>query len=104
MTISMYRHIFNNCSHTFIDLPLTLQQLQTTTQALTAQAFRQGTTNNHLSQAQLFMQFSHHYDLQFLNLSAATLCYYITFVSYCFFSATCVCNYVSGVRFLHVPP
>ena len=47
-------------------LDLTLPQLRSATHALVRKAFRSGITQNHLRQAQYFIDFCHHYQLQLL--------------------------------------
>ena len=47
------------------------------------------------------MAFFHHYHLQFIHPSSATVCYYITHLTYQFKSSKRMHNYISGVRFLH---
>ena len=41
-----------------------------------------------------------HNELDFINPSAATVCYYITCLTRCFISAKSIMNYVSSIRFL----
>ena len=63
--------------------------------------FRPGTTNNHRRQIALYRQFCNLHGLVAIQPSAATLCYYITYLSKQFISAGSVKNYISGVSFLH---
>ena len=70
---------------------------QATTQRLAAHSFRPGTIRNHLHQASTFITFYDHYSLPFIMPSAATLCYYVTYLSQHFKSP----HSLSGVRFLH---
>ena len=76
--------------------PLT-GQLMNATQALANQVFLPKTNANHLCQAQAFIHFYNHCDLQVINPSTAMVCYYITFLAWHFTPS----KELSGVRFLH---
>ena len=78
-----------------------LAQLKTTTAAFAAQAFRPGTSDNHLHQVHSFIQFCDNHKLEFINPAPSTLCYYVTSLPTKFTSSKSVRNYASGVRFLH---
>ena len=78
-----------------------VQHLKRATSTLVAQAFRPGTAANHLHQAEAFIQFFDHYRLPFTNPQVSTICYYITHLITTVSSSNSVCNYISGIRFLH---
>ena len=69
-----------------------LQQLKEATSALAAEAFRLGTTVNHLCQAQEFITFCDHYQFSCINPAISTMCYYITHLSSKFTSSKSVRN------------
>ena len=79
-----------------------LTQPKHSTGTLATHVFRLETNANHPRQAKAFMDFCHHYKLQFINPSSATVCYYIIYVTRRFTVATSVRNYVSGVKFLYM--
>ena len=67
---------------------------------LASQAFHPGTAANHV-RPRLTSVFCDNYQLPFMNPRVSTLCYYITYLTTSFSSATSVRNYVCGVRLLH---
>ena len=78
-----------------------LTTLKVQTAALVAEAFRRGTTPNHVHQKSCFIRFCNNYSLKFINPAPSTLCYFITHLSSTFSSSKSVRNYVSRVCFLH---
>ena len=71
---------------------------------LAAQAYHPGTSRNHTQQAATFIKFCDHYHFPFINPSIDTidtLSCYITHLTQHFRSPASVCNYLSGVRFIH---
>ena len=65
------------------------------------QSFHSGTSKNHLQQASTNVNVCDHYSLPFLNPSISTITCCITYLTQHFKSACSVCNYLSGVRFVH---
>ena len=57
--------------------------------------------NIHLQQTSTYIHFCDHYSLPLLNPSIPTITCYITYLIQHFKSARSVCNYISGIRFLH---
>ena len=55
----------------------------------------------HVHQVQWFIDFHHHYQLQFIHPAPGNLCYYIAHLTTHFTSGKSMCNYISGVWFLH---
>ena len=72
------RHIIF-CFLNIPDYPLSLKELQLATQTLADQAFWPRMKENHMCQAKVFTEFCRHYHQLFINLTSATVCYYITF-------------------------
>lgn len=65
------------------------------------QAFRTGTSANHLSQFRAYISFCLEFNLRDVNPTVDTVCLYVEHLAQRFRSPKSVSNYISGVRLLH---
>jgi hypothetical protein len=65
------------------------------------QAFRPGTTANHISQFRMYISFCIQFKLRDVNPSVDVICLFVEYLAQRFRSPQSVRNYVSGVRLLH---
>ncbi len=66
-----------------------------------AQAFRPGTSKNHISMMSKYINFCQQHDVSYYNPTTQTLCAYTESLAQTFRSAKSVTNYLSAVRLLH---
>lgn len=65
------------------------------------QAFRPGTSANHISQFRAYLTFCTKFGLSDINPTVETVCLYVEYLAQRFRSPKSVNNYISGVRLLH---
>lgn len=85
----------------FTATSLTLPRLQEAARKRRKQAFRPGTSANHICQFKAYIKFCAIYGRRDINPSQDTLCIYIEYLAQKFKSAKSVKNYLSAVTLLH---
>jgi len=78
-----------------------LHHLKAATKRRRKHAFRPGTARNHLQQFKLYLAFCTYFQLQDVDPTSDTICWYIEFLTRSFKSPKSIKNYISGVRLLH---
>ena len=78
-----------------------LSTLRSQTLARRAQAFRPGTTCNHIIQWRSYLGFCIFYDLKAIDPEPNTVCMFLEFLARTFKSPQSLINYLSGIRTMH---
>ncbi len=79
-----------------------LSALDTEARDIQGQAMAKGTYKNLFTQIRTFLTYCLYANMAFLPVSSEDLIRYIVFLARSFNSFTAICNYLNGVRFLHV--
>lgn len=78
-----------------------LAELRKDTRARQRSAFRPGTHKNHITQFRTYIAFCTYFDLEYLQPSSETMCWYAELLNRSFKSPDAVKGYISAIRLLH---